>query len=388
MNINNWKIYNQSGLRRVIVTKELPGEKWINILTRAGCRVEICTSKKEILGAKEIISAMDKLCDGVIGQLTEKWDRELLLALKNAGGKVYSNYAVGYDNVDIETATELGIAVGNTPGVLTEATSELAIALTFACARRIIEADTFMRSGKFKGWLPDLFLGELLNGKTLGIIGAGRIGSAYARIMVVGLNMDLIYYDVFQNKELERYITELGKFLNLKGKRKPNCTRAVSIEEVLKKSDVVSIHTILNESTYHLINAPRLRLMKKNAILINTSRGPLIDETALVEHLKQNPDFRVGLDVYEDEPIMKPGLSDMKNAVIVPHIGSATRWTRGGMAVLAALNIAAILKGYPVWSEPQNILPFLGKNPPKAAPSIVNAQKLNIPFLIKNKNDL
>jgi len=384
MEIKSWKIHNKSGSRRVVVTKELPGEKWINIFTQADCRVEVCTSK-QVLNKKNIILAIGEKCDGVIGQLTERWDKSLFSTLKKAGGKVYSNYAVGYDNVDIEGATELGIAIGNTPGVLTETTAEMAVALTFACARRIVEADNYMRSGKYEGWLPDLFLGELLSGKTLGIVGAGRIGSTYAMMMVQGFNMNLIYYDISRNEQLEKYISEWGEFLTSRGKRKPYCNRSSTLEEVLQKSDVVSIHTVLNESTFHLINASTLRLMKKNAILINTSRGPIIDETALVEHLKENPDFKLGLDVYEDEPKMKPGLPDMKNAVLVPHIGSATGWTREGMAVLAALNVAAVLQNYPVWTDPQNILPFLEENPPPAAPSIVNAERLNMPLWGKNK---
>ena len=174
-----WRVVNPSGSKRVIVTKELPGERWLEILTAADCKVEICTSP-DVLSVDEIKAAMGSQCDGAIGQLTEEWGKELFAALKNAGGTAYSNYAVGYNNVDVDAATEQGIPVGNTPGVLTETTAEMAVTLTFAAARRVSEAERFLRAGRYDGWLPTLFLGELLWRKTLGIIGAGRIGSGYA----------------------------------------------------------------------------------------------------------------------------------------------------------------------------------------------------------------
>ena len=152
-----------------------------------------------------------------------------------------------------------------------------------------------------------------------------------------------------------------------------------SPEDVLREADCVSVHTVLDDSTHHLINAERLALMKANAILVNTSRGPVVDEAALVDHCRRHPDFRAGLDVFEDEPDMKPGLVDLDNVVIVPHIASATRWTREGMATLAASNVAGLLMGYPVWNRP-DILPFLETDAPKAAPSIVNAEDLNLKF--------
>jgi len=184
-----WRTHNPSWSKRVVVTKELPGGRWLEILSRADCRVEICTST-DILSTEEIKAAIGNLCDGAIGQLTEEWSEELFVALKAAGGKAYSNYAVGYNNVDVDKATKQGITVGNTPGVLTETTAEMAVALTFAAARRVVEADRFMRGGHFKGWLPTLFLGELFWHKTVGVIGAGRIGAAYARMMVEGHKMN------------------------------------------------------------------------------------------------------------------------------------------------------------------------------------------------------
>jgi len=373
-----WKIHNPSGSRRVVVTKELPGERWLEILAQADCRVEICTST-DILSAAEIEEAIGDRCDGAIGQLTEEWGQRLYTSLKTAGGKVYSNYAVGYNNVDVDAATERGIPVGNTPGVLTETTAEMAVALTFAAARRVVEADGFMRGGRFKGWLPALFLGELLWRKTVGVIGAGRIGAAYARMMVEGHKMNLIYYDLYQKKSLEDSVAAYGKFLQSQGEDPVTWRRAGSVEELLREADLVSLHPVLDETTHHLINRERLAMMKENAILVNSSRGPVIDEAALVDHCQEHPNFRVGLDVFEDEPEMKPGLAELQNVVIVPHIASATIWTREGMATLAASNVAGILMGYPAWQD-RDISLFLTNNPPKAAPSIVNAKELGMPF--------
>jgi hydroxypyruvate reductase 1 len=371
------KVYNPSGRKRVIVTKVLPGDSWMEILVKADCRVDICTST-DISSVEDIKAAIGDRCDAAIGQVNEEWGDPLFAALKAAGGKAYSNYAVGFDNVDIDAATRYGIPVGNTPGVLTETTAEMAVALTFACARRVGEAERFLRAGRYKGWLPTLFLGELLRRKTLGVIGTGRIGSAYARMMVEGHKMNLIYYNLHPNNGLEDYFAAYGEFLQSQKEEPVVCRRAASIEEVLQAADCLSLHTVLDESTHHLINADRLALMKENAILINTSRGPVIDEAALVEHCRMHPNFRAGLDVFEDEPKLKAGLAELENVVIVPHIASGTSWARQGMAVLAAGNVAGILLGYPAWQD-ADISPFLKEEAPRAAPSIVNAKALNIP---------
>ena len=378
MNDIEWIVQNPSGGKRVIVTKKLPGERWIRILAQADCRVEICTSNR-MLTPEEIKAAIGKKCDGVIGQLTEDWSGELFKILKSAGGRVYSNYAVGYNNVDTDAATKQSIPVGNTPGVLTEATAELAVSLTFAAARRIVEADNFMRAGRYEGWLPTLFLGDLLWRKTVGVIGAGRIGSAYARMMIEGHKMNLLYYSPHSNERLEDFVSRYGEFLESQGEEPILCKRSTSMNEVFSEVDVVSLHPVLNDTTRHMINEASLSLMKENAILVNSSRGALIDEAALVRHCQKHPDFKAALDVYEDEPDMKPGLKDLDNVVMVPHIGSATSWTRQGMATLAAANLTGILLGYPVWQR-QDVGPFLGDHPPKAAPSIVNCTELNIPI--------
>lgn len=363
MSEKKWITHNRGGKHRVVVTKELPGPRWLEILTLADCQVDICIST-DILSVDEITTAFGERCDGAIGQLTEDWGSSLFEALKGSGGRAYSNYAVGVNNVDVVAASKEGIPVGNTPGVLTETTAETAVALTFAAARRVVESDRFMRAGKYKGWLPTLFLGELLWRKTLGIIGAGRIGSAFSHMMIEGHKMDLIYYDLLQNEELEDYVAAYNAFLSSQGEDPVNCRRAERIEEVLREADVVSLHTILDETTRHLINKERLSLMKDNAILVNSSRGPLIDEAALVDHCRNHPHFRAALDVYEEEPEMKPGLEALDNVVIVPHIGSATSWTRQGMATLAASNVAGILMGYPAWKN-SDISPFLGDDPPQ-----------------------
>ncbi len=367
---------NASGRKRVLVTKELPGQRWVDILTAADCRVEIMTSS-DVLSVRHIKNALGSHCDGAIGQLTEDWGDDLFAALKAADGKVYSNYAVGFNNIDVAAATRYKIPVGNTPGVLTETTAEMAVALTFAAARRTGEAERFMRAGNYKGWLPDLFTGHLLWRKTVGIVGAGRIGEASARMMVEGNKMNVIYYDLHANQGLETFIADYSRFLDSQGQPGVTCRRAQNLEDLLLEADCISIHTILDDSTHHLFNTNLLDKMKKDAILINTSRGPVIDESALVDHCRANPDFRAGLDVFENEPAMKPGLADLDNVVVVPHIASATRWTREGMAILAACNVAGILLGYPLWQK-SDVLPFLENDPPKAIPSIVKAEVLVI----------
>ena len=262
MGSKEWRVHNPSGKRRVIVTKELPGDRWLNFLTRADCKIEICTSP-DVLGVEEITAAFGDSCDGAIGQLTEPWGDELFAALKAAGGTAYSNYAVGFNNVDVDAATGHGIPVGNTPGVLTETTAQMAVALTFAAARRVGEAERFLRQGKYHGWLPTLFMGNLLWRKTVGVIGAGRIGAAYAQMMVEGHKMNLVYYDPYENEALENHVDQYNQFLKSQGRAPVFCKRAQTIEELLQEADCISIHTILDDSTQHLINAERLALYLK-----------------------------------------------------------------------------------------------------------------------------
>jgi glycerate dehydrogenase len=378
MSKDQWRTVNPSGSKRVVVTKELPGERWLKILADADCRVEICTST-EILDIDTIKAAIGSRCDAAIGQLTESWGEPLFSALAAAGGTAYSNYAVGFNNVDLDAATKNRIPVGNTPGVLTETTAEMAAALTLAAARRVSESERYLRDGRFTGWLPTLFMGDLLRGKTVGVIGAGRIGDAYARMMAEGFKMNVVYYDLYQNESLENYIASYSDFLIGQGLSGLTCHRCETVEELLKVADCVSIHTLLDDTTKHLLNEQRLNLMKRDAIVVNTARGPVIEEAALVAHLQKNPEFRAGLDVFENEPQLAEGLLELENAVIVPHIASATNWTRQGMATLAACNVAGLLNKWPAWNQP-NILDFVDGVPPKAAPSILNAEALDIPL--------
>jgi hydroxypyruvate reductase 1 len=368
----DWKILNPGGAVRIVVTKELPGTGWLDILLSAGYRVDIWCGNGN-LREEDLEASLKSGCAGVIGQLTEKWDEGKFRLLKQAGGSAYSNYAVGYDNVDLEGATRAGIGVGNTPGVLTETTAEMAMALTMACARRITEADRFTREGSFSGWLPGLFLGKRLWKSTLGIIGAGRIGTAYARMVVRAFQMNLVYLDNKQNKLLEEELDFFSEALVKSGYERISVTRARSLPEVLVCSNVVSLHVPMNSSNRHMISSGELKIMKRDAILINTSRGPVVKEADLAAHLADIAEFRAGLDVYEFEPEVNDLLKKLPNVVLAPHIASATRWTRENMAKLAALNIRGIIEGYPAWGR-ADIDPFLGAVPPAAIPSFLNPQ--------------
>lgn len=310
---------------RVLVTRQIPPEG-MEIL-KVKCEKITLNTENRSWSKSELIKNLEGN-DAVLCLLTDKIDKEVLIAAKQVGIKGFANMAVGYDNIDVDTATQLGIMITNTPGVLTETTAELTWALIFAVARRIVEADRFTRAGKFKGWEPLLFLGQDISHKTLGLIGTGRIGSAVA-YMSRGFNMRILYYDVVRRPELE---TELN-------------AKQTSLTELLSAADIISIHTPLTRETYHLIGAAEIKLMKPTAILINTSRGPVIDEGALALALKNRQIAGAGLDVYENEPQIHPDLLDLDNVVLLPHIGSASVATRGKMARMAAENLLAILEG-------------------------------------------
>jgi len=306
----------------VFVTRRIP-EPGLDLL-RKEVEVEI-NPEDSVLTKAEIIQGV-KGKDGLLCLLTDPIDRDVISAEPRL--KTIANYAVGYDNIDIEAATERGIPVSNTPGVLTDTTAEMAWALLFSVARRIVEADTYTRAGKFKGWGPLLMLGQDVSQKTLGVVGAGRIGTAFA-LKSKGFNMHVLYVDGRRNEILER---KLG-------------AKKVELPELLTTSDYISLHVPLTHSTHHLISEKELQMMKTTAVLINTSRGPVVDEQALVKALQEHWIFGAGLDVYEHEPEIHQDLRHRDNAVLQPHAASATVETRTKMAAMAAENLLAGLRG-------------------------------------------
>ena len=274
-------------------------------------------------------------CDGVLTLLTDRVDDEFL----DAAGKklrVVSNYAVGFDNIDVGACARRGIPVGNTPGVLTDTTADLAWALLMAAARRLPEGDRYVRDGNWKTWGPLLLLGPDVHGATMGIVGFGRIGQAVAR-RAQGFGMEILYHDV---QQLPREVTE------------PFGATFLPLEELLARSDFVSLHVNLSDVTRHLINAETLSWMKPTAVLVNTSRGPVVDQRALADALRDGVIWAAGLDVTDPEPIpMDDPLVGLDNCLIVPHIASASRATRGKMAAMAAANLVAGVRGEPLPTE-------------------------------------
>lgn len=311
--MSQWNVY---------VTNEIP-KPALDMLGKV-CDMEV-NRTGEVLSKPELLEKV-KGRDAVLSLLTDSIDAEVITAAK--GIKIFANYAVGYNNIDIPAATERGILVTNTPGVLTDTTAEMAWALLFSVARRVVESDKYSRLGKYKGWGPMLFLGQDIFGKTIGVIGAGRIGLSFAK-RAKAFDMKVLYTSVKANPEFEKETG--GKFVNL--------------ETLLKESDFVSIHTPLLPETYHLLGEHEFNLMKETAIFINTSRGPVVDEAALVKALQTGKIWGAGLDVYEFEPQFSPGLLELDNVVVCPHIANATIQTRTKMGIIAVTNILAATRG-------------------------------------------
>lgn len=266
--------------------------------------------------------------DALVTLLTDRIDHDVF---QSGRGKlrIVANVAVGFDNINVNAANEMGILVSNTPGVLTETTADFAFALLMSVARRIPEGDSFFRSGKYHGWGILMLLGEDIHHKTLGLVGFGRIGQAVAK-RATGFDMNILYYDpVVQADEFARQVG----------------ARSVDLNTLLRESDFVSVHTPLIPETHHLIGPDQLRQMKPTAYLINTSRGPVVDEAALVEALRAETIRGAALDVFEREPEAFPGLVELSNAVLTPHIASASRETRTRMATTAAKNVIAVFEG-------------------------------------------
>lgn len=314
----------------IAVTRLIP-EAGLKLLKTKKYDLRISPHNK-ILSKKELF-AFTKGASAVLSLLTDKIDEAFFA---NAGSqlKIVANYAVGFDNIDLAAAKKHNVLITNTPGVLTHAVAEFTFAAMLACAKRIVPADRFTRAEKYHGWDPLLLLGMELNGKTLGVVGAGRIGGTVAK-MAANFGMKIIYNNPKPDKELEK-----------------SCgAKFVSFAELLKKSDVVTLHVPLLPETRHLISAKELKSMKRTAILINTARGPIVDEKALVRALQEKHIFAAALDVYEAEPAIDCDTSDtlelrkLPNVILTPHIASATHETRDEMSLLAARNIIAVLEG-------------------------------------------
>ena len=274
-------------------------------------------------------ASIRQAAEGCVGIVSQLMDPIRDTVLSTPGLKCVSNVAVGFDNIDLAAATSHKVMVTNTPGVLDDSTADFAFTLLMATARRIVEADSFTRSGRFRGWAIDMMLGQDIFGATLGIVGVGRIGRGVAH-RAKGFNMRVLYYDP---QPLPREAEEqLG------------ATR-VDLGRLIAESDFISIHVPLTQETHHLFSTQQFNQMKRNAVLVNTSRGPVVDEAALVEALKGRKLAGAGLDVYEREPAVHPGLTPMPNVVLAPHIASATVRTRSEMSAMAARNMATAVRG-------------------------------------------
>lgn len=307
---------------KVYVTRLIP-EEGMKLLYD---KCDVVVNPEDRVATKQELIANVKGKDAMLCLLTDVIDAEVINA--NPGLKIIANYAVGFNNVDVQEATKHGIPVSNTPGVLTETTADFAWTLLMAAARRVVEGDKYTRAGKYHGWGPMLLLGQDVHHKTIGIVGFGRIGQAMAR-RAKGFDMQVLYYDVNEMPEVaKQYDAEY-----------------CSIDDLLRRADFISLHVDLNDKTRHLIGDREFELMKPNAYLINSARGPVVDEAALVRALRSGRIAGAGLDVYEDEPALAPGLTELDNVVIAPHIASATRETRGAMARIAAENVIAALEG-------------------------------------------
>lgn len=308
---------------KVFITRELP-EIAFNLLNEN--RIKFDYYKKDQPIPRKLLLQNVKDCNALISLLTEKIDKKVIDQMPKC--RIIANYAVGYNNIDIDYAKKKKIIVTNTPDVLTESTADLTMALVLACARRLSEGEKLIREGKFKGWKPKLLLGMELKGKTFGILGAGRIGSAVAR-RAKSFGTNIIYFDSNRNQKL----------------KKETDAKKVSLKYLLQNSDILSVHLPLNAETYHFMDREKLNQLKKNSILINTTRGEIIDEKALISILRRNKLLSVGLDVFENEPNLNPQLLKFSNVIILPHLGSATFEARNSMAELAVKNVINILKG-------------------------------------------
>jgi glyoxylate reductase len=308
---------------KIFVSGHLPEE--VISLLKAEYEVETHEEGPPIKRERLLNSVVDK--NGLLCMVTDRIDRELLDRAPKL--KMIANYGVGFNNIDVAAASERGIPVSNTPDVVTEATADLTFALILATARRVAEGDRRVKEGRFGYWVPFDFLGREVSGKALGIVGMGRIGSSVAR-RARGFDMPLFYHN------RRRLDPSVEKELGISYR---------DLNTLLREADFVSLHVPLTEETRHLIGPEEFEAMKPTAYLINTSRGPVVDETALVDALKKGKIAGAGLDVYENEPALAPGLGKLKNAVLLPHVGSGTWETRTNIGLKAAKNLLAGLRG-------------------------------------------
>ncbi len=307
---------------KVVITRKIP-ENGIELLKG---EFELVVNEESRNLKKEEIIELSKDAFGIISMVSDKIDSEVIENCSNL--KIIANYGVGINNVDIEAATSNGIFFTNTPDVLTQATAELGFSLILAVSRHLIQADSFIRSGKFTGFDPVLFLGKELYGKTLGIIGMGRIGSSVARMARFGFNMRVVYFNRGKS-DRERLVD----------------AERVELNQLLKESDVVIVCAPLNEDSKYLLGRDEFSLMKDDAVFVNIGRGEVVDTEALIEKAKSSDRFGVGLDVYENEPNFDKRLLELKNCVLLPHIGSATYKARMRMAEIVATNVLKVKKG-------------------------------------------
>lgn len=314
----------------VFVTRKLPGNGLDKL--RSLCNVAVYPEDRNI--TKEELLEVVGSQDAMITMLSDPIDEDVIQAGHKL--KAIANYAVGFNNINVNAASARKIAVVNTPDVLTNASADFAWALLMATARRVIEGDQMTRTGQFVGWAPELLLGVEVYGKTLGIIGAGRIGQGVAE-RATGFGMRTLYHN---RNRLPKEVEEQSRM------------EFVDLETLLRESDFVSLHCPLTPETKYLIDAPELKQMKPSAVLINTARGPVVNEVALIEALKEGVIYGAGLDVFEDEPALKPGLVDLPNVVLAPHIASAGLETRSKMVDLVVNDIMAVLEG----RRPQNLV--------------------------------
>ena len=311
--------------KHIYITRRIP-DAGLKLLKEKGITFDMGKSKIPPT-KKQLIKILNKTkYDGVVSFLTDELDRDLFEACPNL--KVLSNFSVGFNNIDLQEAKKRGLEVSNTPGTSDIAVAEHTVALIMALTTRLVEADEFIRRGKFKGWDPDLFIGTDLKNKIIGIVGGGQIGTKVAQMLHNGFNVKIIYNDLFPNKELEESFSVSRK----------------EFKDLIKEADIVTLHVPLNKSTHHLINKEILESMKKGAFLINTSRGAVIDEKALVWALKNNIIRGAALDVFEFEPKITKGLLKLQNVVLTPHIASSRQSARDMMSIIAARNIISFFE--------------------------------------------